>query len=246
VPRVTTVVEPDVALPARRATDLYLGGAYRAFVLPRVALGLFGRANADPIFHAVSAQAAFRGTNGFSVVPTLTFADLSTGDMLVGTPSAERASAFSYVRSDLKALAASVELVWSFPVSRALALELGLELGVGVTFGTLVDNWVYESADGRLAYGGRRFAPCRTVNDGVGCRPQDHGAPTPVRVGDYAERSILAGGSAPTLLPWVSLPLAGVRVRVSDDVALRVGVGASATGLWAGASLGYAVAHRAP
>ena len=123
----------------------------------------------------------------------LTFADLSTGDMLVGSRSADRASSFSYVRSDLKALAASVELVWSLPLSRALEFELGLELGVGVTFGRLVDNWVYETADGPLDYGGRRFAPCRTVNDGVGCRPQDHGSPTPVRVGDYTRDGHVRG-----------------------------------------------------
>ena len=245
-PAITTVVEPDVASPSRPSTDLYVGGAYRAFVLPRGLVGLFGRANADPIFHAVSVEATFRGKNGFSVVPALSFADLSTGDMLVGSRSAERASSFSYLRSDLKALAASVQLVWSLSVSRALDLELGLELGVGVTFGRLKDNWVYETADGRLEYGGRRFAPCRTVSDGVGCRPQDHGMPGPIRVGDYTEPSMLSGGSAPTLLPWVSLPLVGVRVRVSDDAALRVGVGASATGIWAGVSLGYAVAHRSP
>ena len=134
--------------------------------------------------------------------------------------------------------------MWSLPVSRRVELELGLELGVGVTFGQLVDTWVHETPDGSLEYGGRRFAPCRTVNDGIGCRPQDHGSPTPVRVGDYTEPGLFAGGSAPTILPWVSLPLLGVRTRISDDVALRVGVGASATGIWAGASLGYAVARR--
>lgn len=71
----------------------------------------------------------------------------------------------------------------------------------------------------------------RTVNDGVGCRPQDHGSPNPIKVGDYSEPSIFAGGSAPTLLPWVSLPLVGVRTRIGDDVALRIGLGASATGI---------------
>jgi hypothetical protein len=209
-------------------------------------LGVVGRANKDPFFQSASVEAAFHATRGVSIVPALTFADLSTGDMLVGARGSELASSFSYVRSDLSALAASVQLVWALPISRRVELELGLELGVGVTFGRLVDTWVHEAADGPLAYGGRRFAPCRTVNDGVGCRPQDHGAPTPVKVGDYREPSLFAGGSAPTLVPWVSLPLVGVRTRIGDDVALRVGLGASATGLWAGVSLGYLVARRSP
>ncbi|HSO40908.1 MAG TPA: hypothetical protein VLT33_50625, partial [Labilithrix sp.] len=106
------------------------------------------------------------------------------------------------------------------------------------------DSWVHETSDGPLEYGGRRFAPCQTVSDGVGCRPQDHAAPTPIKVGEYREPSIFSGGSAPTLLPWVSLPLLGVRARLGEDVALRIGLGASATGIWAGASLGYLVARR--
>jgi hypothetical protein len=144
----------------------------------------------------------------------------------------------------MKALAGSVAFAWSLPVSRAVDLEIGVELGLGVTFGRLLDTWVYETPNGPLEYGGRRFAPCRTVNDGFGCRPQDHGSPTPVRVGDDEEPSLFSGGKAPTVLPWISLPLAGARVRVADDVVARVGVGASMTGVWAGVSIGYAIAKR--
>jgi hypothetical protein len=237
--------EPDVAPTTPAAPrELYLAGGYRAFVMPRFMLGVVARANKDPLFQAASAQAELHATRGVSIVPSLTFADLSTGDLLVGARANTLASSFSYVKSDLKALAGSVQLVWSLPVSRRVELELGVELGLGVTFGRLVDTWVHETSDGPLEYGGRRFAPCRTVNDGVGCRPQDHGSPNPVKVGDYRESSIFAGGAAPTLVPWVSLPLVGVRTRIGEDVALRLGLGASATGLWAGASLGYLVAKR--
>jgi hypothetical protein len=54
---------------------------------------------------------------------------------------------------------------------------------------------------------------------------------------------MFAGGKAPTLLPWVSLPLVGVRAQLSDEIAMRVGMGVSFTGLWAGAAFDYAV-HR--
>jgi hypothetical protein len=178
-----------------------------------------------------------------SVIPAISFADLSTGDLLLGRRGDDRVSSFSYVRSDLRAVAGSVELSWSFPLSRTIDFELGFELGVGFTFGTFVDNWVYETPGGPLSLGGRRFAPCQTVNDGVGCRPQDHASPLPIKVGAATETSMLGGGKFPTLVPWVSLPLLGVRAEVGE-VAVRIGVGASATGLWAGVSAGHLISRR--
>ena len=224
-----------------RGADLYAGARYRAFLLPRAFLQLFGSGAKDLFFQSVAVEGDLR-RGALSIVPALSFADLSSGYMLVGSRDSDLVSSFSYVRSDLKVLAASVAFAWSLPVSRTLDLELGLELGAGATFGTLVDNWVYETPNGPLSYGSRRFAACRTVNDGVGCRPQDHASPTPVRVGNAKETSMFSGGKSPTLIPWVSLPLVGLRAQVSDDVAMRIGVGASAMGFWAGASLDYTVA----
>ncbi|HSO33058.1 MAG TPA: matrixin family metalloprotease, partial [Labilithrix sp.] len=120
--------EPDVVPAASRGSDLYLGAGYRAFVMPRLMLGVVGRANKDPFFQSASIEAAFHARRGVSIAAALTFADLSTGDMLVGARSNALASSFSYVRSDLKALAGSVQLVWSLPISGRVELELGLEL----------------------------------------------------------------------------------------------------------------------
>jgi hypothetical protein len=219
-----------------------MAARYRAFLLPQAFVQAFASGGKNMLFQSASIETEFR-RRGFSIVPALTFADLSTGDMILGSQSSSFTSSFSYVRSNLKAVAADVGLLWSTPISRALDFELGVELGVGMTFGTFIDSWVYENPNGPLLYGGRRFSPCQTVNDGVGCRPQDHSTPTPIRVGNYVEPSMFAGGKAPTLLPWVSLPVVGLRARLGEDVALRIGIGASATGLWAGASLGYAVVH---
>lgn len=238
--------EPPRAAEARpRHADFYLGARYRVFSIPRALVGLIGRSNKDLFFHSASIEGDIRNER-FAIVPALTFADLSTGDLLVGAKGNELASSFSYVRSDVKAVAASVGLLWSPPISRGLSLELGVELGLGVTFGSFQDTWVYESPSGRLAYGGRRFDPCKSVNDGFGCRPQDHQSPTPVRVDGYNERSLLSGGRAPTILPWVSLPLVGVRARLGDGVATRIGVGASFTGVLASISLEYAIAKASP
>jgi hypothetical protein len=231
------------SVPASKRADVYLGGRYRAFVVPQAALGLFASGGKNLVFQSMAIELDVRRASGLSIVPAVSFADLSTGDMVLGKRGDDRVSSFSYVRSDLTAIAGSVELAWSLPVSAAVDVELGLELGVGFTLGTFADNWVFETPSGPLAYGTRRFAPCQSVNDGVGCRPQDHASPVPVKVGGATEKSLFAGGKTPSLLPWVSLPLVGVRIKVGDDAAMRLGVGASATGFWAGVSAGYLVAR---
>lgn len=233
------------APPSSRSRDLYVGARYRAYAVPTPVAGMFAKSSQNLLFHSVSMEGEVRYER-LAIVPALTFADLSTGDLLLGSKSSDLASSFSYIRSDMKAIAASVGLVWTVPLSPRVSFELGLELGLGVTFGSLIDNWVYETTNGPLSYGGRRFAACKTVNDGFGCRPQDHDSPKPIRVGGHREASILDGGNAPTLLPWVSLPLTGVRVRVTDGIAARFGVGASLTGIWAGVSVSYRVAKADP
>jgi Matrixin len=221
---------------------IYAGARYRAFVLPQPVFNVVGRGGKTLLFQSVAIEGDYR-KGAFSIVPALSFADLSSGDMLVGSHSSDLTSSFAYVRSDMKAIAASVALAWSFPMSDSLAFELGFELGLGFAFGSLIDNWVTESPDGALTYNGRHFKPCLTAFDGVGCSPQEHASPTPQKVGNYVEPSIFSGGKAPTLLPWVSLPLVGVRAQLSDQIAMRVGLGASFTGVWAGASFDYAVAR---
>jgi hypothetical protein len=211
-------------------------------VLPQAVFDAIGRGGKTLLFHSVAVEGDIR-KGDFSIVPALSFADLSSGDMLVGMHSSDITSTFSYVKSDLKALAGSVAFSWSFPFSDSIAFELGVEIGVGFTFGQLVNNWVYETNDGPLNYNGRHFKPCQTVYDGPGCTPQEHSSPTPVKVGNYIEPSFFSGGKAPTVLPWVSLPLIGLRAQLSDDVAMRFGMGASFTGIWAGASFDYVVSR---
>jgi hypothetical protein len=221
------------ALPARTAepSELWLGARYRASLLPSSLLGPIATTNADLLFHSAAVELEIRRAR-FSFIPAVTFTDLATRDLLVGRPNASLASDFSYVKSDLQALAASLTVLYSWPVSPRVSLEVGAEVGLGTTLGSLRTSWVHESANGPLAYGDRRFTPCSTVEDGFGCRPQDHEPGGAMRVGVHDERG-------PILLPWVSLPLVGLRARLTEDVAARINVGVSVTGVSAGVALYY-------
>lgn len=236
-PVVERATEPVADGPARA---LHLGGRYRAFYLPQPVVGLLAQTNRDLLFHSVSIEADLRGERT-AIAPALSFVDLGADSLLVGDRGSALTSSFSAVKSDMKAVAASVTFSWLLPMSRTLTLEVGGELGFAFAFGALHSSWVHETPDGPLAYAGRRFAPCRTVGDGFGCRPQDHASPTPVKVGDYEEKSVFAGGMAPTLLPLVSVPAVGVRAKVGDASAVRFALGASLTGAWASLGLEYGV-----
>jgi hypothetical protein len=131
--------EPPPPLPTPRTTDLWTGARYRAFALPRALVDLVGRSNRDLFFQSASVEADFRGDH-FSFVPALTFADLATGDVLLGSKGTNVTSSFSYLKSDMKAVAGSASFLWSVPVSRVVDLEIGFEIGLAVTFGPLVDH----------------------------------------------------------------------------------------------------------
>lgn len=212
---------------------LHLGARYRLGVLPQPFVSLFARGGSTYLFHFVGLELDAR-LRGFSITSALAYVDLATAGGALGDRNRSGPGYVSYVRSDLKAVLATVDLAWTFSLSRALDAEVGLGLGLGVPFGDLVNNWVYEAPDGPLVLGTKRYAACKTVNDGIGCRPQDHASATPIRVNGYVERGWTSGGSSPTVIPWVAIPQAALRIRISHTLAMRVGFGLATTGLWVG------------
>jgi hypothetical protein len=57
-------------------------------------VSVLAKSNKDLLFHSAAIEADLR-RGRFSIVPALTFADLSTGDVLLGDPSNDLASSFS-------------------------------------------------------------------------------------------------------------------------------------------------------
>lgn len=159
---------------------------------------------------------------------------LVTGTLVMGSPDGKTPSYLAKVESDLIFLSGGAELLYAIPLTEGFALDVGAGLGVGAFVGSVVNNWVYENPEGDLSFGSKKLTSCRTVNDGLGCRPQDHATPKPVRVGGYRDRPGASGSLVPAVFPEVTFPTVGLRISKYDPLLMRVSAGLSLTGIWLG------------
>jgi hypothetical protein len=248
-PVITPPREPALAVaPSRHdgGAALHFGVRYRLGVLPQPLISLFARGGGTYIFHFLGVDLDMRWRR-FSVTPALSYASLATSGDLFGDKNRLGPGHVVYLRSDLNAVLATADFAWTIPLSHELDVELGAALGVGIPFGDLINNWAYATDAGPLKLGNARYAPCKTVNDGVGCRPQDHpaeDAPMRIRINGYKDRRWTEGGSSPTVIPWIAIPQVALRIRVTDTLAMRVGVGLATTGVWFGLGLSRALSSE--
>lgn len=220
-----------------------IGAGYRGNVMPAFMFKPFVKGVPTAYFNTFKISADFR-KNGFSVVPSLSFTEYGTGDMLLiqSNKREEVNGNWSVVNSSLKSINAEVDLLWSSHVHRMIDIEYGLGIGVGATFDNLLVNWVYPDASGKYtAESGRSFSKCKeAVNPSgtTGCTAPDHSNSNVNRVGDYTESSWFNGGSKPSFLPWLT-PQIGMRFKPHKNFMARLGVGWSVYGPWFGLSAYY-------
>ncbi len=221
---------------------LWVGAGYQGTVLPAFLLGAFVTGAPTTYLSTFKLSADFR-KNGFSVVPSLSFSEYGTGDVLFlqrGKNEAVNGN-WSVVNSNIKSINAQVDLLWSTKVHRMVDIEYGLGVGVGATFGGLLLNWVYGDDQGKyVSDSGRRFSACTSnVNppNTNGCNARDHSNSDVDRVDNYKERSWFNGGSKPSFLPILT-PEIGVRIKPHQNFMTRVGLGWGLYGPWFGLS-GY-------
>jgi hypothetical protein len=128
--------------------------------------------------------------NGFSILPAISFTDHGMESTLFLQKGVDPnlAGEWSLVTSALKGMYATVDLLWSVPIAKEWAFEYGAGVGIGLMFGTLRNEWVTPDPNGPYGAtsGGQpySFRICQTVNDGLGCSPEDQDpTPTPKLVG---------------------------------------------------------------
>lgn len=248
----------DPLLEKRDHWYLWIGAGYQGTVLPAFLTGAFVKGAPTTYLSTFKLSADFR-KNGFSVVPSLSFSEYGTGDVLFVQRGKNEAvnGNWSVVNSNIKSINAQVDLLWSSKVHRMVDIEYGLGVGVGATFGGLLLNWVYADDNGKYTSdSGRRFSACTSnVNPAGtnGCTARDHSNSDVDRVNNYKEPSWFNGGSKPSFLPILT-PEIGVRIKPHQNFMTRVGVGWGLYGPWFGLSgyygfdkpIGRAAPPRAP
>jgi hypothetical protein len=219
----------------------FVGARYRGTIVPKFLLNAFVSEGSTIYSNSIGVEYE-RRTDGFSIIPSLSYTEYGTGDMLFlekGKPDTVIGN-WVAVNSSMKGIYAAVDLLWSAKINKQFAFEFGFGVGLGVIFDSLVINWVKDDPNGNLkADNGRKFAFCATVNDGPGCTARDHSNSTELKVGGYQEKGWFSGGSKPVLFPTITVPNLGLRFKPHRAFASRLQVGFSLTGFWFGISGSY-------
>ena len=226
-------------IPGRRY--FFVGLRYRGNVVPQFMLNMFVDGGQTIFTNMIGAEFDIR-KDGFSLVPALSYHELGTGDILFKQKGvADIAGNYSVVNSGMKLVYATVDLLWSTPLSKNVEFEYGAGFGLGAVFGDLENSWVQEDPNGSLrAENGRRFKRCDTVLPaGTGCNARDHQNSEIDKVNGYQESSWFNGGSKPAVFPWIAVPQLGLRIKPVKNFVGRIGVGFALTGFWFGLNAQY-------
>lgn len=226
-------------------TYLFAGLRYRGVVLPKFLLDAFVEGGQTIYSNNIGLELDIR-KNGFSVIPALTYSEFGTNDILYKDKGAsDFVGNYAVGNSSLKAIQATVDLLWSTKIHRMIDFEYGIGLGVGFVFGDLLNNWVKEgTGNPQYSANGKTYVQCdteevRTPSTGSGCNTRDHQASKVARVGGYLEPSWANGGSKPNVIPWVAIPQVGLRFKPIKQFEGRLSLGLALTGFWFGFSGSY-------
>jgi hypothetical protein len=229
----------------------FVGLRYRFTIIPKFMVNLFADEGATFISHTIGAELDYRG-DSHSTIPWITYTSFGTGgDVLFHTkgkdPNLE--NEYSVVNSTLGGIFIGLDELWSVPVSNHLEFEYGFGVGLGVIFGTLYNNWAYQTPTGTFhASNGYVLAECPNATAGSqpssGCFPSNHENGASFnngqgKTGGYQEPNWLSGGSVPVIFPHVAFPQFSLRWKPIKQFEGRLSLGFSITGFWFGISGDY-------
>jgi hypothetical protein len=226
-----------VELPGK--TYMFVGARYRAIIVPKFMMNLFGDGGKTVVVHGFGPEFAFR-KNAFEYNLSAWFASYSMSD----TPFKAKddgANAWELVDSNLKSLFLTADFLWSQDFSPEFSLNYGLAGGFGIIFGDLTRVQAKPGSASADSNTGEGFVRCTGENDTAFngdasfCDTSNHRYP-----GNPAskEKSWTDGGSKPILFPWFVLQT-GLRYKPHKNFVARLDAGFGTSGFFLGLGLDY-------
>jgi hypothetical protein len=224
-----------VELPGK--TYLFVGARYRALIVPKFMINLFGDGGKTLLVHGFGPEFAIR-KNAFEYNLSIWYAGYGMDD----TPFKAKddgAPAWELVKSDLKSIFITSDFLWSQDFSPEFSLNYGLAGGIGIIFGDLHRVQAEPGSAGFNDNTGEGFVRCTGKNTVNRFNPltsycddsNDH-------YGDYTEKSWTDGGSKPILFPWFVLQT-GLRYKPHRNFAMRFDAGFGTSGFFLGLGADY-------
>ena len=224
-----------VELPGK--TYMFVGARYRAIIVPKFMVNLFGDGGETVVVHGFGPEFAFR-KNAFEYNLSIWYAGYGMSD----TPFKAKddgAPAWELVKSELKTIFITSDFLWSQDFSPEFSLNYGLAGGFGIVFGDLYRVQARPGSASADANTGAGFVRCTGpgdsfMGDSSFCDDSnDH-------YGDYKEKSWTDGGSKPILFPWFVLQT-GLRYKPHRNFAARLDAGFGTSGFFLGIGADYGI-----
>lgn len=222
-----------VELPGK--TYLFVGARYRAIIVPKFMINLFGDGGTNVVVHGFGPEFAIR-KNAFEYNLSIWYAGYGLDGVSFKAKDDGR-NAWEIVDSDLKSLFITADFLWSQDFTPEFSLNYGLGGGFGIIFGDLSRVQAYRGPNGNDNTG-EGFIKCAGVGDGP-----DGGAycdDSNDHYGGFKEASWADGGSKPILFPWFVLQT-GLRYKPHRNFAARLDAGFGTSGFFLGIGADYGI-----
>lgn len=218
-----------VELPGK--TYVFVGARYRAIILPKFMMNLFGDGGKTVVAHGFGPELAIR-KNAFEYNLSIWYAGYGM------SPTAFKAKddgekAWEIVESKLKSVFITADFLWSQDFTPEFSLNYGMAGGFGIIFGDLYRTQARPGPNAN-SNTGDGFVPCggKLEDGGNFCDDSnDH-------YGGYTEKSWTDGGSKPILFPWLALQT-GLRYKPHKNFAARFDAGFGTSGFFLGIGADY-------
>ena len=226
-----------VELPGK--TYMFVGARYRAIIVPKFMINLFGDGGKTVVVHGFGPEFAFR-KNAFEYNLSIWYAGYGMDDTPFKSKD-DKETAWELVNSELKSIFITADFLWSQDFSPEFALNYGLAGGFGIIFGDLYRVQAKPGSPSANGNTGEGYVRCSQPGDTVpNSMPPDasfcDGDNT--HYGDNTEPSWADGGSKPILFPWLVLQT-GVRYKPHKNFAARFDAGFGTSGFFLGVGLDY-------
>jgi hypothetical protein len=223
-----------VELPGK--TYLFVGARYRAIVVPKFMVNLFGDGGKTVVAHGFGPELAIR-KNAFEYNLSIWYAGYGMGD----TPFKAKddgVNAWELVNSELKSVFFTADFSWSQDFSPEFALNYGLAGGFGLIFGDLYRIQAKPGGPQANPNTGEGFVRCSGVGDADFQGNRSYCDDSNQHYGDNKEPSWADGGSKPILFPWLVLQT-GLRYKPHRNFVARFDAGFGTSGFFLGVGLDY-------
>jgi len=225
-----------VELPGK--TYMFVGARYRAIIVPKFMINLFGDGGKTVVVHGFGPEFAFR-KNAFEHNLSIWYAGYGM-DPTAFKAKDDGEKAWELVESKLKSIFITADFLWSQDFSPEFALNYGMAGGFGVIFGDLYRTQARPgspSADGNTGDG---FVKCSGPGDPNDVLKGGGFCDNSNNHYGYPEKSWTDGGSKPILFPWFVLQT-GLRYKPHKNFAARLDLGFGTSGFFLGLGLDYGI-----